>query len=65
MLTQAVQATQEAEALIEQIQGDPVPSLITALPNLKMALHTTIDNHNTLVAKIAAAKAEVQANPQH
>ena len=65
LLTQAVQATQEAEALIEQIQGETAPSLVAALPNLKSALHTTVDNHNTLVAKIAAAKAAAQANPEH
>jgi len=27
-------------------------------------LHVGIDNHNTLVAEIAAAKAAVQANPE-
>jgi hypothetical protein len=64
LLTQAVQATQEAEALIEQIPGNTAPSLVAALPNLRTALHTGIDNHNTLVAEIAAARAAVQAHPE-
>lgn len=64
LLTQAVQATQEAETLIEQIPGNTAPSLVAALPNLKAALHVGIDNHNTLVAEIAAAKAAIQANPE-
>lgn len=64
LLTQAVQATTEAEAVIERIPGNSAPSLVAALPNLKTALHVAIDNHNTLIAEIAAMKADVQANPE-
>ena len=64
LLTQAVQATTEAEAVIERIPGNSAPSLVAALPNLKQALHVAVDNHNTLVGEIAAMKADVQANPE-
>ena len=60
LLTQAVQAVQEAESVIAQIPGNSAPSLVAALPNLKNALHTAIDNHNTLTAEIAAAKATAE-----
>jgi ABC-type transporter Mla subunit MlaD len=67
LLTQAVQATQEAaDVITNQIPNGTAPSLVAALPNLRQALHTALDNHNTLTAEIRAAQqaAEQQAQNQ-
>ena len=64
LLTQAVQATQEAEAVIAQIPNSHAPNLVTAVPHLQSALHTAVDNHNKLTAEIAAARTTIQANPE-
>jgi hypothetical protein len=64
LLTQAVQATQEAEAVIGQIPNAHAPNLVTAVPHLQAALHTAVDTHNTLTAEIKAARDNIQANPE-
>ncbi len=64
LLTQAVQATQEAEAVIGQIPDSHAPNLVAAVPHLQSALHTALDNHNRLTAEIHAARDNIQAHPE-
>jgi chromosome segregation ATPase len=64
LLTQAVQATQEAETVIGQIPNAHAPNLVAALPHLQTALHTAVDGHNTLTAQINAARDEIRAHPE-
>ena len=65
LLTQAVQATEQASYIITtHIQGGTAPNLVEALPHLKQALHTAVDNHNKLSAEIQVAKQEAQLQAQ-
>jgi len=65
LLTQAVQATQQAaEVITTRIPNGTAPNLVEALPHLQQALHVAVDGHNRLSAEIQVAQREAQTQAQ-
>ena len=60
LLTEAVQATEQAEAVIGQIPHGTSPNLVAALPHLKQALTTARGGHETLAREIESARQEIE-----